>query len=934
MQTLKLATRTVLEQVLESSHDCPNSTALSHGNKHLSYGELDRRSSQFAAYLLQLGVDSGCTVAICMERSIDWIVAALGIMRAGAAYVPLDSSWPDSRLLYTVNDSGASVLVARETLLARLNVGVYGIDPCRDAAAINETPEVQCLPVQANSLAYVIYTSGSTGVPKGVEITHANLAHLAKWHISAFDVTRQDRASHLAGLGFDAAVWELWPNLAAGATVCIAEDVVRSSPYLIQQWMIRDGITIGFVPTVHAGPITALKWPNDVALRVLLTGGDVLHHAPRSPLPFTLINNYGPTECAVVATSSSIQVNSEAVPPIGRPILGAQIYLLDDNGEQVPDGTPGEIFIGGEGVGRGYRNLPEATDRCFLPDPFAERPNARMYRTGDRGFRRADGEIEFRGRLDRQTKIRGQRVELDEIGSILIRHPKVNFATATAFLSEGGENQLVAYVLPEEEKHAPSATELQEHLLQNLPDYMIPSTFVRLDAVPLSSNGKIDLSKLAPPSRSNQLGKNITREPKTVVEQTLLSMLREVLDDPTVSVEDNFFLKGGHSLLSMQLVMRMRAAFGVDLAPRQLFETPTVEALAVVIEAKSEGQRLNRIWAELLDRKQFGMDDNFFDLGGNANLLIILQQRLVEEFQQHIPTTELFFHPTIRRQTELLQSRGKRDAVLPPGVFTLHPTGTRKKIFWIHSLTLDLAKTIGDDQPFVFVTFTASDLEMLGETPALNIIAECLVRKILATQPKGPYNLGGLCVGSVLAFEIASQLRAAGHEVSLLVLLDAPTQPYLKSCDSLAAKLRHPLYIWERASRLGLKKNIVNLRKRLLKKFPRHVRERFAETEVSIAHELVESAAFAYYPQTYKGKVLLILARERASHLNFLPGWVSIVPNLHSYYVEGYHRELINAQNIGTIASLIASHLTPPEEERPVVQLSVTPSNQYACMAN
>ena len=273
---------------------------------------------------------------------------------------------------------------------------------------------------------------------------------LIRWHRDAFRVTRQDRASHLAGLGFDAAVWEIWPHLAAGATVCLAHDAVRSSPELMQQWMIRERVTIAFVPTVHAASMMAMDWPSTTALRLLLTGGDVLHQTPAAQLPFDVVNNYGPTECTVVATSSVLKPKSHGTPPIGRPIVGASVYLLNERGERVPDGSIGEIYIGGAGVGRGYRNLPESTERSFLPDPFAEASGARMYRTGDRGVRRPDEEIEFHGRLDRQTKVRGQRVELDEIASTLTRHPGLDYATAITNTSEGRENELVAYVLPKD----------------------------------------------------------------------------------------------------------------------------------------------------------------------------------------------------------------------------------------------------------------------------------------------------------------------------------------------------------------------------------------------------------------------------------------------------------------------------------------------------
>jgi amino acid adenylation domain-containing protein len=576
----------VSEQIADLSQANPGSIALRDDDQQLSYADLDRRGDRFAGYLMQLGVAPGETVAVCMERSFDWIVACLGIMRAGAAYVPLDAAWPDSRLRFAIDDSGATALVAREALLERLHVKARGIDPCRDASAIDAAPKLTRIPIGPESLAYVIYTSGSTGVPKGVEITHANLAHLIRWHRDAFGVTQHDRAGHLAGLGFDAAVWEIWPNLCAGATVCLADDRVRSSPELIHEWMLRERVTIGFVPTVHAAPMLTMAWPAETAVRLLLTGGDTLHHRPPVGLPFEVVNNYGPTECTVVATSTVLKPGSHGIPPIGRSISGTNVYLLDEGGKQVPDGSSGEIYIGGGGVGRGYRNLPGSTEQSFLPDPFAGTSGARMYRTGDRGVRRLDGEIEFHGRLDRQTKIRGQRVELDEIGASLYSHPNVYFATANTHTSEDGENRLVAYVLPKENWRVPTAPELQKHLLQSLPDYMVPAIFVRLHALPISSNGKLDLSTLPQPTDSNQLERMAPKASTSPIEDKLLNMIHELLENDAIVAEDNFFLAGGHSLLGMQLVMRLRKAFGVDVTLRQLFETPMIERLALLVETK------------------------------------------------------------------------------------------------------------------------------------------------------------------------------------------------------------------------------------------------------------------------------------------------------------------------------------------------------------
>ncbi|MFC5864172.1 amino acid adenylation domain-containing protein [Acidicapsa dinghuensis] len=562
----------------------PSSIALSYGVQQLTYEELVCKADLFSRHLIKLGLSSGQAVAICMERSFEWIVAALGVMQAGAAYVPLDPAWPDARLQAAVRDSGARVLVARTCMLNRLQLDVIGLDPARDAAEIAAAPEADRRVIDPQSLAYIIYTSGTTGVPKGVEITHANLDHLIRWHESAFHVTPDDRCSHLAGLGFDAAVWEIWPNLNAGACLCLAGEALRTSPELLQSWLIRERITIAFVPTVLAARLIQMEWPATVALRFLLTGGDALLKGPTSQLPFEVINNYGPTECTVVATSALLKTGATGTPPIGRSISGTNVYLLNERGEQVEKGSEGEIYIGGDGVGRGYRNLPVMTQEYFLADPFTGSPTARMYRSGDRGIEREDGEIEFRGRYDRQVKIRGYRVELDEISTALNGHHAIDFATSIVKISNSGENQLVAYVLFKDEQTEVGSQELQEHLLRSLPDYMIPSIFVRLRSLPISSSGKLDLKKLDESSDLETLDKVAAVQPSTPTEEKLLGMVRDLLGNQKIGIDDNFFLAGGHSLLGMQLVMRLRQIFDVDLTLSQLFKAPTARRLAVVLE--------------------------------------------------------------------------------------------------------------------------------------------------------------------------------------------------------------------------------------------------------------------------------------------------------------------------------------------------------------
>lgn len=903
-------------QIAEIASSRPDSIALSCNGRHLRYGELERQSARFASHLVSLGVGTGSVVAICLERSFDWIVSALGIMRAGAAYLPLDPAWPDSRLRFAVNDSGAAVVVGRSGLLDRLQLTVRCIDPDRDREAIESASHRVRKSAEPEDLAYVIYTSGSSGAPKGVEITHANLGHLIRWHRETFRVTAQDRTSHLAGLGFDAAVWEIWPNLCSGSTLCLAGESERASSELLQQWIIQERITISFVPTVLAARLLEMEWPGSAELRLLLTGGDKLHHGPSAPLPFDVVNNYGPAECTVVATSGLLGPGAKDPPPIGFPIAGASVYLLDDAGEPVPEGAVGEIYIGGAGVGRGYRNAPELTVRAFLRDPFAASPGGRMYRTGDYGSRLPNGEIQFHGRSDRQVKIRGQRVELDEISSVLSQHPAIEFATVTAAASENGDTRLTAYFIAKDQVPVPAKQGLQKHLTQSLPDYMVPAAFVRLHELPLSPNGKIDLS-LLPEAPAGLVLEGISAQHSlTATEERLLAIAQELLEGHKLEKNDNFFLAGGHSLLGMQLIMRVRAEFDVNLSLQQLFESPSVEGLAATVDILLAEDRLKDIWSELLQLEHVQPNANFFDLGGSPELVTALQERIASDFGEDVTVAELFHNSSIRQQAMLVLRHLPQEPSLPAGVYALHLEGKRNSIFWIHTLNVDLARALGEDQPFFFVTFSASDLEALGEDPPLEQMAALLVKKILATQPQGPYTIGGVCIASVLAYEIARQLHSAGREVPALILLDAPSQPYLESFKSIAARLKYPRELVKRVTGLGLRRSFVNFCSRKLRRIPASIGTHLPRTEKSIAHEMIEDAAFSYYPEGYDGKVLLLLGADRDPHLNFLPQWKALITrDLHTYYVDGQHRRFITPENVKDIADIV-THVLSISDER------------------
>jgi amino acid adenylation domain-containing protein len=576
----------VADLVMEAARSSPEAIALSFGAHSMTFGDLTARSTRLASYLIKLGAGPDVPVGLCLERSFDFIVSALAVLLSGAAYLPLDPTWPAARLRTILDDAHAPLVISRGSL-AKLAVGNGTRTIDLDTAA-RTIKRCVCLaePVATtrDQLAYIIYTSGSTGQPKGVEVTHGNLLNLIFWHRKTFGITAGDRASHLAGVGFDAAVWEIWPHLTARATLVLVDDQTRMSADLLRDWLVRERITVAFVPTIFAEPMLAHSWPAGTALRYLLTGGEALHRHPSPGLPFTVVNNYGPTECTVVATSGVIPAAERAdLPPsIGKPITHTQIRILDSEGRPVAPGQVGEIYIAGTSVARGYRNNLKATAERFLPDLLNPISGARMYRTGDLGRFLPDGQIEFRSRVDSQEQIHGYRVEPDEIVGVLNRHPAV---AGSAVIARGhaSAKTLVAYVVPRGNT-ALSASGLREFLSASLPHYMVPSTFVKISALPSNSNGKLDRGALPDPSAENRIEDGGYRAPSTPTEERLVQILAEVLGMDRVGADDNFFLLGFHSLLATQVATRVYERFGVQLSLRHLFEAKTVARLAAEVD--------------------------------------------------------------------------------------------------------------------------------------------------------------------------------------------------------------------------------------------------------------------------------------------------------------------------------------------------------------
>ncbi|HEV2437462.1 MAG TPA: amino acid adenylation domain-containing protein [Verrucomicrobiae bacterium] len=587
----------------EQARRTPDALAVADGKKQWSYAELNRRADSLAAELRKFGIGPDVCVGVCLERSVEMIAAKLAVWKAGGAYVPLDPSYPAERLKFMLEDANIPVLLTQPSLRNNSqfeipDLKLLSVDELLESRTRTKdrdddsTPHSALRTPHSGNLAYVIYTSGSTGRPKGVEIEHRSLVNLITWHQRTYRVTPADRGTQIATPAFDASVWELWPYLTAGASIHIPDEETRLSSRKLLRWLLENKITLSFVPTPIAEAMLDEPWPEDCGLRALLTGGDKLHRAPGKKLPCMLANHYGPTENTVVTTWTLVPPIRENAhpPPIGRPLANTQVFILDQNLQPVPVSVPGELHISGVGLARGYHNCPELTAEKFIPNPFRAGSDARLYRTGDLVRWRPDGQIEFLGRMDNQVKIRGQRIELGEIEAALNRHSEVREAVIVPREDAKGEKRLAAYVVLKSEignrKPEINTGGLRRFLREKLPDAMIPSAFVFLDALPLTPNGKVDRTALPMPEFQVESERPFVA-PRTPTEERLAAIWREVLAVERVGMHDNFFELGGHSLTATQVVARAQGAFQVELLLPDLFDAPTVAELAEKIEARA-----------------------------------------------------------------------------------------------------------------------------------------------------------------------------------------------------------------------------------------------------------------------------------------------------------------------------------------------------------
>ncbi|CEF36563.1 non-ribosomal peptide synthetase [Xanthomonas citri] len=558
----------------------PEAVALECDGQRLQYRELDTRANQLAHRLLQLGIGPDERVAICVQRSAELIIGLLAILKAGAAYVPLDPTYPAERLAYLLHDSAPRAVLVHAPTRSALGAAALPLIDIDNAAA-GELPctNPQVPGLTAAHLAYVIYTSGSSGQPKGVMVEHRQLAQLVAWHTAAFGVGEGTRSSSLAGLSFDAAAWEIWPSLCSGGVLVMPSAAHSADVASLLQWWRAQELDVSFLPTPIAEHAFAAGMTPQ-RLRCLLVGGDRLRQVPEG-LPFSVYNNYGPTETTVVA-SSGVVPPGVPNPSIGRPLPYLRAYVLDAQGQLAPLGVVGELYLGGAGVARGYLGREALTAERFIGDPFY--PGARMYRTGDLCRWLDDGRLDYVGRNDAQVKIRGRRIELGEIQAHLLAHPQVREAVVLAREDVAGERRLVGYVIATAE--APTAAELQRHLRVHLPEYLVPEAFVPVDAWPLTANGKLDRHALPGPDAA-QRNLQTYEPPANALEQQLAEIWQAVLGVERVGRHDNFFQLGGHSLLAVTLVERLRQQ-GLGMDVRALLGQPTLAATAAALGRSQE----------------------------------------------------------------------------------------------------------------------------------------------------------------------------------------------------------------------------------------------------------------------------------------------------------------------------------------------------------
>ena len=584
----------------EQAAKTPAAVAVEFAGQQLNYAELNQRANQLAHYLREVGAGDKALVGICMERSLEMTVALLAILKAGCAYVPLDPKYPSDRLSYMFENAGIDVLVTQEHFLS-IFAGMAGLAICldRDSPLVSKGKETNLtVAVDHEDLVYVIYTSGSTGKPKGVAMRHGAASNLLQWQLQQNPGFNPCRTLQFASLSFDVSFQEIFATWCEGGCLVVVGEDTRRDPFELWKALHDQKVERIFLPFValqqlaEAAPADSSK----SSLRQIITAGEQLKISPALQKLMQYLsacileNQYGPSETHVVTTYRLGNDSSEwvALPPIGKPIANTQVYVLNEGYMPVPVRVAGELYLAGFQLARGYVNRPELTAERFLPNPFSKNSGERMYRTGDKVRYLETGDIEYLGRMDRQVKVRGYRIELEEIEAALLGHTEIG---QVAVAVQGAEQRLVGYVVQKGKESKVSGADLRDYLKARLPEYMVPGMIVNLEELPLTPSGKVDRKALPEPQVEPD-HPIAQRSPRNYEEKVLSEILAQVLKRENVGLDENFFESGGHSLLAMQVISRARTAFDIDLPVRALFEAPTVAGLAErVIGIRAQGGR-------------------------------------------------------------------------------------------------------------------------------------------------------------------------------------------------------------------------------------------------------------------------------------------------------------------------------------------------------
>lgn len=588
----------LLHQLFETQVRCtPDAVAVQIDDARLTYRELNERSNQLARYLRRMGVGPDTLVGVCMERSLELVVALYAILKAGGAYVPIDPDYPQERVAFMLQDSAPPVLLTQSAIAGRLpeqKARVMCVDSDWESVALEDTAKLDTVTAPDN-LAYMIYTSGSTGKPKGAMNTHRGICNRLLWMQDQYHLTPADTVLQKTPYSFDVSVWEFfWPWL-AGARLLLARPGGHRDPaYLVKLIREQQVTVLHFVPSMLAVFLEEPGIQTCQSLRQVICSGEALPYDLQErffrALPASLDNLYGPTEAAVDVTYWRCERHStRRIVPIGRPVANTQMYILDRHLHLVPIGVPGELYIGGVQVGRGYHNRSELTAERFIPDPFSALPNARLYKTGDLCRWLPDGAIEYLGRTDFQVKIRGLRIELGEIEAVVDEHPSVKRCVVVALEDSPGNPQIVAYIAWDGTDG--STAELREYLKVKLPDYMVPAAFVTMDALPVTPNGKVDRRALPPPAIEDVAAQAPTGAPlANEAERTIARVWEDLLGVSQVGRDSNFFDLGGHSLLLIRARNRLQQLFAREVPVVEMFRRPTVRFLAEYLASSREAE--------------------------------------------------------------------------------------------------------------------------------------------------------------------------------------------------------------------------------------------------------------------------------------------------------------------------------------------------------